>query len=281
MFQLAAAYALAFEHQVKVGINLDKIRVKNNADYFTKREFELNKIFNLVNSELVEKKEFKYIVDTKKSFWHSIKYKLQKSSFFYEKTLEYEESFWTLSGNALIEGYFQSEKYFKKYELEIRKLFEFKNVLNDRTLNLTNQIAHFNSVAIHVRRGDYISVKQNLQTHGVCSTEYYIQAHQRFKDIQNIRFIVLSDDIPWCIENLNLSENTIFVDWNNGPDSWQDMYIISKCNHAIIANSSFSWWGAWLINKPNKKIIAPNQWFNDHDKQKQTKDLIPSSWIKI
>lgn len=113
---------------------------------------------------------------------------------------------------------------------------------------------------------------------GICSLDYYHKAidfiRQRLDN--NICFYLFSDDINWVEENLQL-ENRCIIDWNQGEDSWQDMYLMSCCRHHIIANSSFSWWAAWLNPNKNKIVLTPNKWFNHTD----AVGIVPKSWIKI
>ena len=128
-----------------------------------------------------------------------------------------------------------------------------------------------NNISIHIRRTDYVT---SNGYHPVQSIEYYKQAIEIIGDYDNI--FVFSDDINWCKENLKF-DNMIFVD---GNDDVEDMWLMSICNHNVIANSSFSWWGAWLNNNPDKKVIAPNNWFGSQTNL-NTNDLIPNTWIKI
>ncbi|MBK6524651.1 MAG: alpha-1,2-fucosyltransferase [Crocinitomicaceae bacterium] len=126
-----------------------------------------------------------------------------------------------------------------------------------------------NAIAVHVRRGDYFYEQKNLSTHGVCSKEYYQHAIEKFSDLDNILFVVLSDEPQWAKENLIFGASAIFVDWNKAEDSRQDMMIISTCQHAIIANSSFSWWGAKTHSKTHKNALLPAIWYANSEIQNQ------------
>ena len=170
---------------------------------------------------------------------------------------------------SAIDGYFQSEKYFVNYKEQIYKLFspiaKIQEYINNKYGDILN-----NSVGIHVRRGDYLNYPD---IHPACSMEYYNKALKRFKNREN--FIVFSDDIKWCKNNFD--KNFHFVEYEK---DYMDLYIMSQCTDNIIANSSFSWWAAWLNKNPDKKIIAPKLWFGK-DKQLSTKDLIPANWLVI
>ena len=134
-----------------------------------------------------------------------------------------------------------------------------------------------NSISIHIRRGDYLHPKFNHLYGNICTIEYYKEAitilQQKYA---NLHFYIFSDDISWVKENLPIVPST-YIDWNKKEDSWQDMYLMSQCKHNIIANSSFSWWGAWLNNNPNKTVICPSRFMNLN----QQSDIVPEDWIQI
>lgn len=172
--------------------------------------------------------------------------------------------------NIILKGFFQSEKYFKHNESFIRKIFK----MNEKTKDLIDTHKHIfkgNTCSIHVRRGDYLKFPNE---HPVLSIEYYKKAMGYFND--DTTFIIFSDDEKWAKENIK-GKNVIYIQRNI---DYIDLYLMSMCDNNIIANSSFSWWGAWLNENQNKKVIAPSQWFGIN-KKLDTKDLIPENWIKI
>jgi hypothetical protein len=133
---------------------------------------------------------------------------------------------------------------------------------------------------MHIRRGDYVSLKISNELHGVLPLEYYYNAIELIKKQNpNITVFVFSDDIPWVKENLKLKDKCVYVDFNSGENSVFDMFLMSLCKHNIIANSSFSWWGAWLNQNKNKIIVAPENWFAK--KEMLNNDLIPDAWRKL
>lgn len=145
---------------------------------------------------------------------------------------------------------------------------------------VAQNILSVNAVSLHVRRGDYVSNLTINQFHGTCSLEYYNQAiAQIAKKVETPHFFVFSDDPEWVKSNLKIDYSITIVDHNNADKNYEDIRLMSLCKHHIIANSSFSWWGAWLCRNPNKIVIAPLKWFND--KSINTTDLIPDGWIKI
>lgn len=180
-----------------------------------------------------------------------------------------------------VEEFFQSEKYFKGIEETIRKEFTLKNPLNDATRGWLEQIKNSRtSVSLHIRRGDYVSEARTNAYHGVCGLDYYQKAYEVIKTKTNspLDIFVFSDDIEWVEENLKLPAVMYFVSNSSIPD-YEEMFLMSTCNNHIIANSSFSWWGAWLDPNPDKIIIAPKKWFAN-DRQ-SSEEIVPSTWIKI
>ncbi|MDR1682372.1 MAG: alpha-1,2-fucosyltransferase [Candidatus Symbiothrix sp.] len=172
-------------------------------------------------------------------------------------------------------GFWQSPWYFDSFREEIRKTFSFdKSLLSDKSKILSEEIGSKNSVSVHIRRGDFLSKSID---NAVCDEKYYSQAMERMKsDIENPYFVFFSDDPEWVKANLALP-NAVYVDWNQGADAWQDMYLMSQCRHNIIANSTFSWWGAWLNENVGKTVIAPVKFM----KQAETPDIYPLNWIRL
>ncbi len=176
-------------------------------------------------------------------------------------------------------GFYQSEKYFKPIEKIIRREFTLKEPLSSAAQIISNEILDKkDSVSIHIRRGDYVLDKKTNKHHGTCELDYYKKAIEYIKDkIQSPVFFIFSDDIEWPKENIK-EENSFFIS-NPEIKDYEELILMSNCNHQIIANSSFSWWGAWLNQNPNKIVIAPQKWLNT-DISKQP-DIVPKTWIKI
>ena len=176
-------------------------------------------------------------------------------------------------------GYFQSEDYFLPHEMLIRKEFTLQDSLQGDAEALTQKIKETkNAVSLHVRRGDYVNNPQVLRDFGVCSLAYYESAMTYIRErVSNPVFFVFSDDIPWVKANLPVGDNTVFVQGSGLTDKIE-LSLMSQCMHNIIANSSFSWWGAWLNPNPDKIVIAPTPWFNQTPYNKR---IIPESWTQI
>lgn len=175
--------------------------------------------------------------------------------------------------HGYVDGYWQSEKYFSDIRTIILKDFTFPPVNDTKNRELIDRISEQTTVSIHIRRGDYANGFPMM------TPQYYEDAINYFESVYNeVYFLVFSNDMDWAKHNLQFSQGE-FVDWNTGKDSWKDMYLMTQCNHHIIANSSFSWWGAWLNQKENKEIIAPETWFY----HQETPDVYCKGWkiIKI
>ena len=179
--------------------------------------------------------------------------------------------------STYIDGYWQSEEYFQDIEDKVRRSFQFSAFIEQENLQLEQIIKERQSVSLHVRRGDYIGVSRFVS---LGKTDYYQKAVEYIKsNVENPLFVVLSDDISWCRENLDLPADSIFVTWNIDDKSYRDMQIMSVCKHNIIANSSFSWWGAWLNSNPKKIVVAPNRFFNGN--VEDGSHIVPKNWKTI
>ena len=236
--------------------NLNNIPLYLDSDFYksdilgvTKRDFSLNK-FPYLNYKLTDVLE-----KNGKQFLR-----------FFEQPV-FEKLEYNISYNYYLDGYFQSEKYFMESSNLIRE--ELKP--NNEFLQKINHLLNKKTVSLHIRRTDYLN---SNGYHPVQPIEYYQKALDIIGNYDNL--LVFSDDINWCKNNLYF-DNMIFID---GNDDVEDLWLMSLCKNNIIANSSFSWWGAWLNNNPDKKVIAPNNWFGSQTNLNTT-GIIPNSWIKI
>jgi hypothetical protein len=179
-----------------------------------------------------------------------------------------------------IEGYWQSYKYFEKFEDQIRLELKPSRPPEGENLQLARSIAQKNSVSIHVRRGDYVSNPVASSVHGFVGLAYYELALARIsREIDRPHFFVFSDDLPWARGNLSFPGDVTFVDHNSGLAAYEDMRLMSMCKHHVMANSSFSWWAAWLGWAQGKKVFYPANWFST--KSHDVSSLNPPSWIRV
>ena len=185
------------------------------------------------------------------------------------------------SDNIYIDGYWGNENYFKNIANTIRKEFTLKEKLDDKNLEIKKKIMSVNSVSIHVRRGDYLTVEGAKGIFAVCTREYYENAIQKICSIvDNPHFFIFTQGYDWA-EN-NFKQNVpITIVKNN--ESYKDLELMKHCKHHIIANSTFSWWGAWLNENPGKIIIAPKIWYKKKSYQTMYEkgNLILKDWIKL
>ena len=196
-----------------------------------------------------------------------------------EPHFNYWSGFSKILDPSYLMGYWQSEKYFKDFELRIRSDFEFRKPLIGENLQTSFLMKDANSVSLHVRRGDYVTHAATAKVLNPCSLDYYQRAVECVsKTVTSPHFFVFSDDPEWAQHNLKITFPTTYIDRNFGPQNYVDMQLMTHCKHNIIANSSFSWWGAWLNKNSDKLVIAPTNWFaNGID----DRDLIPPEWIRL
>lgn len=195
-----------------------------------------------------------------------------------QQDLYFNEKILIKKGNIYLDGYWQSENYFREIRNIIIKDFLIKTKPDKRNKLMLEKIENSNSVCIHIRRGDYISNEKTSEVHGTCSLKYYYNAVKIIlKKVKNPTFFIFSDDSQWTKENLKLEYPTVYVDINSPEKSYEDLRLMLSCKHFIIANSSFSWWGAWLSSNPNKIVCTPKKWFRSADEG----DIVPKSWIRV
>lgn len=199
-----------------------------------------------------------------------------------EKSFNFDPGINKITEKTYIEGFFQSELYFKNIENLIREDFKFVTIPNEENNKTISKIMRGGpSISLHVRRGDYVTKEKNQEIYAQCSIDYYNRAVEHIAktlDEEPVLYI-FSDDMPWTRRNLKFPYKCIYVGHNKGKNSYEDMRLMTYCNHNIIANSSFSWWGAWLNENPTKIVVAPKKWFND-ESIIQT-DATPKEWVRL
>ncbi|OQW68044.1 MAG: alpha-1,2-fucosyltransferase [Proteobacteria bacterium ST_bin12] len=278
MFQYAAALALSNKLRCTL-----KVDIRDFSGYKLHQGFELDRLFNICAKPALNKDVTEVIGWQQSAFARRLfrkphlKYARHKN-YIVEPHFSYWGGFNQIKGNSYIDGYWQSERYFSEFADKVRSEFNFKLPLSKKNSEIAAHIAQVNAVSLHVRRGDYVTNAKNAHI-GVCSLDYYKAAisHINIK-LNNPVFFIFSDDMDWVKANLALAEKSVYVDHNSGAESYNDMRLMSLCKHHIIANSSFSWWGAWLNSNSEKIVIAPKKWFAGDI---ETNDLIPQSWVQL
>lgn len=180
-------------------------------------------------------------------------------------------------GNRLFRGFFQSALYPAFVRSELLRDFALAPArIDDANRRLADEMTAHLSVAVHIRRGDYLT-ENSMKVHGICPMNYYTEAEELIcqSTESTPRLYLFSDDPEWVRTHYETKLPFTVVDVNTASQGHFDIYLMSCCRHAIIANSTFSWWGAWLIDKPDKMVIAPRRWFAD---ERSTSDLIPTGW---
>jgi hypothetical protein len=192
----------------------------------------------------------------------------------------FDQKLLLLDQNVYLDGYWQSELYFKGIRDLLLKEFTFKDAPNAENAGCLSSIASQNAVCVHIRRGDYCTNNHYQMKYGVCPLDYYRTAigyiEQRIIDPA---FFIFSDDPPWVHSDFPRRNSMTIVSHNFGRNDSEDLRLMMNCRHFIIANSSFSWWGAWLAQFPQKIVIAPKLWYITPDKS--DKDLVPESWVRL
>ncbi|MFA6587802.1 MAG: alpha-1,2-fucosyltransferase [Patescibacteria group bacterium] len=270
-----------FEYALGRSLALTKnVKVKYDISWFaeqTKRKYELDN-FNVkadfaTNREVNKLKKFQ----KRTGYWGFIYnfFFANDAVYIKEKQLSFDPKILEITPPAYLEGYWQSEKYFAGIADQIRKNFTLKNLPSRHLESQKNDIANSNAVSLHIRRTDYLTGSNGF--YHICSLGYYQDAIKLIEKSQkNLKLFVFSDDINWVKENLKTNQPMVFL---QGNTSYEDLILMSLCKHNIIANSTFSLWGAWLNANPNKIVVAPKKWFTDP--KISTQDLVPSSWFRI
>jgi hypothetical protein len=279
MFQYAAARSLAWKHGTS--LKMDLTFLESDQEGNTLRIFELDNF--CISAGIASSWEIALLSgrsSTKlRSAAASILHKLAGFTLYGEKWFQFDPIVLRLPDNVYLEGYWQSERYFADNKEIIRKEFTLKTPLEGLNQNVAEEILAVNAVSLHVRRGDYVSDKKISEQHGVCDLEYYRRAIDRVvQTLKDPCFFVFSDDPEWVADNIKLRQPVRYIS-HNGSMAHEDLRLMSMCKHHVIANSSFSWWGAWLSTCHEKLVISPNKWFNSYNLN--TKDLIPKAWIRL
>jgi hypothetical protein len=181
---------------------------------------------------------------------------------------------------VVLDGYFQSWRYFAEQERAIRAGLTLRHPLSGDNAELARRIAADNAICVHVRRGDYVKNAVNVAYHGALDLSYYQRALEVLgAATKGAVLYVFSDDPAWSREHIKLGLPTVVIEPSHPDRPWEDLCLMSACRHFIIANSSFSWWGAWLATHADKRVVAPKVWFAgaDHD----TADLCPPDWTRL
>lgn len=278
-------FQYAFGESIKKKWNCE---VLYNIDWFyrygldTPRELALLKLVDLNYIKHSKKKEFLQSPHISKllnqfSFLHKTEFRSEESFDFFE---HYQKMPSKKIKKIFFNGYWQSSKYFQLIEHDLRnKLLAYKTHLKKSSLfnNIKNAK---NSTSLHIRRGDYISNKAAKNTFDTCSLDYYKNAINNINKLagEESKFFIFSDDIEWAKDNINIDNNLIYVDSKYNLSDLDELFLMSICKNHIIANSTYSWWGAWIGSSKAGITICPKNWYKS---SKQPNALFPEKWISI
>lgn len=282
MFQYAAARSLSFEHQTKL-----KLDTREFA-YHGFRKYSLNH-FN-IQEEFASKREIENLL----GYYKCKAAKLMKflrldasaqiihfNNIVEEKNLFFDKDFLFNPDDTYLKGYWQSEKYFSDIKDIIRQEFSFKAAQAKTNAEISESIRNTESVSIHFRRADYVNNPITNEYHGLCDISYYKTAIELILEkVSNPCFFVFSDEPEWVKENFSINFPTTIVTHNGSLHAHEDLRLMTQCKHNIIANSSFSWWGAWLNQNPDKIVTAPAKWYQAKVEFNMD-DVVPQEWIVI
>lgn len=216
------------------------------------------------------------------TFYKHLRLKSRLMPFYYpEQTFHFDSSVFKRN-NTYFDGFWQTEKYFKDMGSELLEEITLKNKLSEYSESVSREIEKSNAVSIHVRRADYVQDPATEIIWGSCDMDYYKRALDKIMSfVQNPHFFVFSDDHKWAEENFKSLPFPVTCIKNTAEKNYEDLILMSRCRHNIIANSSFSWWGAWLNQNRKKIVIGPAQWFKTKKMSTDTKDILPPEWIKL
>lgn len=267
MFQYAAGRSLAQIN--KTDLKIDLSGYEHQEAFVSKRQYMLS-IFNIIENFATARE----ISDFTKGWLWKRKFHVK------EKGIDFNPQVLKQTGHVYLDGYWQSEKYFRNLADVIKKEFTFKFRPDKENARMLAHIGAVPSVSIHVRRGDYVKDKATTKFHGVCDINYYRRGLAIVtRRVKKPTLFIFSDEPDWVKKNMKFDYPTVYVTHNAGKADHEDMRLMMACQHNIIVNSSFSWWGAWLNSNPNKVVIAPKRWFAAQEVK--VEDRIPSRWIPI
>jgi len=269
MFQYAIARKISLDQGSDFKLDLTDYSRDDFRKYGLKN-FQI--IENVATPEEVKKRKYPWGVISK--LWRFFSFKILRIH-----NIGYEKKVLKFRKNLYLDGYWQSYKYYQDLKDVFKKDFSLKVPLSETQLELVKQMQNCNSVSLHIRRGDYVFNKAASKVFNVCTLEYFKQAAEYLSlQIPQAVFYIFSDDAKWVKENLKLENKMIYIS-DYGLKDFEELYLMSLCKHNIIANSSFSWWGAWLNANPQKIVVCPKKWVNSNSVKMA--DLVPDSWLRM
>lgn len=268
LFQYAAGYALARSRGTKLLLDPTQCRLDANRPYELDHLNVTGKIWSEPERKWIERliRVFRPPEQTTRGWAQVLKRRMAPGlsrffSYVGDRHAGYQSEITAQRGHIYLAGTWADEKYFRDYAEEIRHEFRFKSTPDDENQRALDQIQTTRSVCVHVRRGDYVQIADTRERFGTCSLDYYQEAvHHIVESATGCTAFVFSDDPAWTAEHLQLPCPTVHVIHNVGKRNYEDLRLMAACQHFVIANSTFSWWGAWLSEQAGKTVVAPKRW---------------------
>jgi hypothetical protein len=284
LFQFATALSLAQKKNGRVILDLswfdkDHLSIGETPRAYALAVYDLG--YDVLIQENTKKNSHKHLprlIDSvlrgvRKYLYMGINRCREKSMKFHPNLMQSKLPIW-------LDGYWQSYKYFEDIQPALRRIIAVPGDMNSAMQAIYQDILEKDAICIHVRRGDYVTNPSAAQFHGLCDLSYYYAGINLItKNLTSAHAYIFSDDPLWVKDNFKIQIPSTVVDINGPDGAHQDLWLMAACKHFIIANSSLSWWGAWLSGHSNKVVIAPRQWFLNS--QASTEDLIPNNWVRI
>lgn len=278
MFQYALGKKLAINHNTQLKIDATQFKKQHLYPY---RLHTLNIVEDFATTDDLQS-VLRCAYFLPRGFLRGAKkfFKGSFSNIFYEKEFTFDNRILNVPDNSYLSGFWQSEKYFNDIRPILCKEFTPKLPPSKKNSFMLEKISKTQAVSVHFRRGDYVKHAKPSKIHGVLSLDYYYKAVEFIKRrVKNPHFYIFSDSIDWVREKFNPPFESTFMDFNDAAHEYEDFRLMSACKYHIIANSTFSWWAAWLSPQREKIVIGPKQWF--HVSYLDTKDLFPSTWVRL
>ena len=281
MFQYAAARRLAEVHDTTVRIDTswyDRVPAGTTPRSYELHDFRITGTranrWETIGTDGVRNTRLR---DVPIAIYRKVRPKFR---FVGERQFHFDPRILELPDHVCLFGYWISARYFGDAGEAIRRELRPRRPLSDEARKVAAAIGATESVAVHVRRGDYAHHPATAASHGFCGLDYYRRAVDVVRRrVSDPHFFVFSDDPDWAFENLDVGGSVDFVSHNRGPSGVEDLCLMSAARHQIIANSSFSWWAAWLNGQDGKVVVAPRRWMNDPSCD--TSDVLPEEWTAL
>jgi len=285
MFQYAAARRLAAAHDTVLKIDTSRLLNSNPLD--TPRDYSLGCF--TISAEMASRSESDLCEKLRRNASSPFFRMLQQCGLYRtaadlryvrQKGPGFDSTILELPDNVCLEGFWQSEKYFLDIRALLKREFTLRNSLEVEKLQLAEKIRACTAVSLHIRRGDYLTNPHAARHHGICDMDYYFRAVQFIREnFLTPHLFIFSDDPRWTEANMHFDLPATYVSGSDAAGDGGELTLMSMCRHHIIANSSFSWWGAWLCENQEKTVIAPDRWFTDPSRN--SLDIIPEGWLRF